>query len=284
MSLLKSARRRVKNALLWARNSYIHLFQRFGPAELEATLRGLGLERGDVVFVHVAFNEFLGFQGGPGDVIQVLQRVVGDSGTLLMPTLPFGSTAVEYAERHPMTDLVRAPSAMGFVTEIFRRMPGVVRSPHPTHPVAAWGVQAASLTRDHHLSETPCGKNSPYLGLLDVAGKILFLGADISSMTFYHGVEEVLEPRMPFSPFTKTWYDLQTRDAQGAIRSTRTRLFDPDVSRRRDMNLLMPELKEHWKESRVGRLRVRLVRASDALAACERMAAKGQFVYRQPGP
>src|SRR5262249_12540176 len=162
---------------------------------------------GDVVFAHVAFNQFLGFEGGPGDVIQVLQRVVGDSGTVLMPTLPFGGTAVEYAERHPMTDLVRTPSAMGFVTEIFRRMPGVIRSAHPTHPVAAWGAKAAELTCDHHLAETPCGKQSPYLRLLDVEGKILFLGAEIAAMTFYHGVEEILEPRMPFSPFTRAWYE-----------------------------------------------------------------------------
>jgi aminoglycoside 3-N-acetyltransferase len=171
---------------------------------------------------------------------------------------------------------------MGFVTEIFRRMPGVIRSAHPTHSVAACGARAEELTRDHHLAETPCGKMSPYLRLLDVHGKILFLGADVSTMTFYHGVEEILEPRMPYSPFTKTWYELQTRDSTGTVRTTRTRLLDPEVSRRRDMNLLLPELRRAgvWREGRVGRLRVRLVSAGDVLDACERMAAQGRFVYR----
>jgi aminoglycoside 3-N-acetyltransferase len=280
--LVRALKQRLKSWLRWGRNGYIRAFLSFDNDALSALLGRLGLEAGDVVLAHVAFNQFFGFQGGPGDVIQVLQRALGPSGTLLMPTLPFRETAVEYAERQPLTDLVRTPSAMGFVTEIFRRLPGVIRSCHPTHSVAAWGVRAAELTGDHHLAETPCGKNSPFLRLLDVGGKILFLGADISNMTFYHGVEEILEPRLPVSPFTKTWYELRTRDGEGTVRTTRTRLFDPEVSRRRDMNLLLPELRRAgvWREGKAGGLHAWLVRASDALAACESMALQGRFVYR----
>src|SRR5205085_1711194 len=141
-SLARALKRHAKGWLKWARNRYIETFLRFDNDGLLSLLRKLGVSEGDVVLAHVAFNEFLGFQGGPGDVIAVLQKAVGESGTLLMPTLPFPNTAVEYAERNPLTDLARVPSAMGLVTEIFRRTPGVVRSAHPTHPVAACGARA----------------------------------------------------------------------------------------------------------------------------------------------
>lgn len=280
---IRALKRFARNWLTRLRNRYVNRFMAFDNERLEALLRRLGLTEGDTVFAHVAYNRFLGFQGGPGDVIEVLQKIVGPSGTILMPTLPFRRTAVEYAENNPLTDLGRAPSAMGFVTEIFRRMPGVVRSAHPTHPVAAWGARARELTQDHHQSETPCGKHSPFLRLPEVRGKILFLGAGINTMTFYHGVEEVIEPHMPTSPFTTSWYELQTRDSEGVVRTTRTRLFDPAMSKRRDMRLLLPELRRSrvWFEGRLGQLSVSLVGAAETLNVCEQMAARGEFVYRQ---
>jgi aminoglycoside 3-N-acetyltransferase len=283
LGLARAVKGRAKAGLKWARDRYIALFHRFDNADLTALLRRLGLRANDVVLAHIAFNEFLGFQGGPGDVIHVLQSVVGEGGTVLMPTMPFSGTALEYAQRCTLTDLARAPSGMGLVTEIFRRMPGVVRSVHPTHPVAAWGARAAELTRDHHLAETPCGKNSPFLRLLEVEGKVLLLGAGIQTMTLYHGIEEILEPQMPFSPFTEARFELRARDPRGVVWVTKTRLFDPEVSARRDVSILVPELRRRgaWHEGKVGRLRAAVVRGSEVLSVCEELAREGRFCYRR---
>src|SRR5881296_538577 len=111
----------------------------FGPAELVATLRALGLRTDDVILVHSSFDAFRAFQGRPSDAIEALRSVVGRRGAVLMPTMPFSGTAVEWARAHPIVDLRRTPSRMGLMSELFRRMPDVVRSIHPTHPAAVWG-------------------------------------------------------------------------------------------------------------------------------------------------
>jgi aminoglycoside 3-N-acetyltransferase len=282
--LRRQGKRQVKRKLTRMRQTSANLLFRFDPAELARVIAHVGVTSGDVVFAHVAFDRFFGFTGGPGDVIRVLQQAVGGTGTLLMPTLPFQGVALDYAARGQITDLKRTPSAMGLVTEIFRRMPGVIRSIHPTHPVAIWGAHADALARDHHLAETPCGKCSPFLRLPEYDGKILFLGASFNTMTFYHGVEEVIAPTMPFSPFTTQIFELQTRDSNGTIWTTRTKLFDRAISLRRNVDKLQPELQKRgqWQQGHAGRLRVILVQAQDVLDACTHMAQHGKYLYKDP--
>ncbi len=281
-SFVKTVKRRFKGWLNERRRRFIHLFRRFSKDEFASVLSRLGIKAGDVLLVHIAYDRFEGFEGTPTDVIKILQNAVSNSGTLLMPTIPFRGSALDYARSKQVTDLVWTPSATGLVTEVFRRMPDVKRSIHPTHPVAAWGIKTAELTRDHHLAETPCGKNSPFLKLLDVGGKMLFLGTGIGPMTFFHGVEEILEPQMPVSPFTAERFELETRDAEGNVWSTNTRLFDPRMSRRRDMHVLEPALRRngYWKEGRVGGLNVILLESRQVLETCQQMAEHGRFCYR----
>jgi aminoglycoside 3-N-acetyltransferase len=275
-------KRYVKGKYVWARANYVRWRYCFDPDQLGAALARVGLHPGDTVLVHVSYDRFLGFTGGPATVIEILQRLLKPQGTLLMPTLPFSGSALEYVNKRIITDLKRTPSAMGLVTELFRRMPGVLRSCHPTHPVAAWGAGADRLTRNHHECATPCGAGSPYLRLLEVDGKILFLGADISAMTFFHGIEEVIESKMPVSPFTRDWFDLETRGHAGVMYMTRTRLYDPSLSARRDVSLLLPELIRNsaWRTERLGLLDIALTKATDVLRACEQMAEQGLFCYR----
>ena len=129
-----------------------------------------------------------------------------------MPTLPFSGSAVEYVRTNAVLDIKRTASRMGFMTEIFRRLPGVSRSLHPTHPVAGWGAKAARLLESHRSAETPCGAGSPFEKLVEVDGKVVLLGVSIRTMTFYHYLEEDLESRMPFSPFTTETFTVSVRD------------------------------------------------------------------------
>src|SRR2546426_3666300 len=111
--------------------------------------------------VHSSFDAFQGFRGSPADVIAALEAVVAPEGALIMPTLPFTGSAVEYASQDPIFDAESTPSQMGLITEAFRRSPGVLRSWHPTHSVAIWGKRAEELVSDRseeHTSElqSPC--------------------------------------------------------------------------------------------------------------------------------
>jgi aminoglycoside 3-N-acetyltransferase len=277
----KTIKADIKKLLKVFAQLYARTFRSFSPNDLFQCLRHLGIAYGDTVIAHSSFDAFAGFAGKPSDVIAMLQGAIGPEGTLLMPTLPFSGTAVEYVRNGPVFDVRRTPSRMGLITELFRRSPGVLRSVHPTHPVAVWGANSASTIAGHHEAKTPCGKGTPYLGLLERHGKILLLGVDIGSMTFYHGVEEILEARLPASPFTQRVFHLTSKRADGVLLQTETRLFEPAISRRRNLYKLVPELKRRgaWRMQRVGGLSVILLDAEDVMAAVSSMADRGIFCY-----
>jgi aminoglycoside 3-N-acetyltransferase len=276
-----SVKRRLRGQWKSLRLAVVRRGCAFSAADLLQAFRKLGIEPGDTLLVHSSLNQFEGFRGKPTEILILLQNAVGSSGTLLLPTLPYTGSAVEYATKSGVFDVVRTPSKMGLLTELFRRTSGVIRSVHPTHAVAIWGASAAEFATGHAKAKTPCGAGTPYARLLDCHGKILFLGCDIESMTFFHTVEEMLEPRMPFSPFTKEEYILQCRDAEGRIWETRTRLFEPAYSRRRNLGKLIPVLKQQgaWNQKRIGTLHLLLLETQEVVKACETLASRGTYCY-----
>ena len=264
------------------RRAWIERFHAFSEDELLAALRRLGVVPGDVLLVHASYARFAGFRGTVGGAIRTLQGAVTENGALLMPTLPFSGTAVEFVARNPVTDLRRAPSHMGLLSDLFRRWPNVTRSIHPTHPVAGWGNRAAALLSEHAMATTPCGVHSPYHKLLEAGGKILLAGVSIDALTFYHCIEELLEPQLPVRPFTERIYELQVRDVQGALHPIRTRLYDPIVSARRFGDPMIEPLKRrgYWRQARVGRLPLVLLNAREVLETVTEMARAGVYCYR----
>jgi aminoglycoside 3-N-acetyltransferase len=276
----------VKTALKsWSRQTRSALIRRFfafDTAQLVDALRRLGIRSSDTVMAHTSYASFEGFKGTLSEAVRALQEAVAE-GNLMMPTLPFEGSALAYVRSGQITDIGRTPSKMGLLTEAFRRSPGVLRSIHSTHPIAVWGKRAAELTADHYRTLTPCGKNSPFHRLLEAEGKILLAGVDIRSMTFFHYVEEVLEPEMPFSPFTSEWFDLSTKGPDGQIYRTRTRLYDPAISSRRNLRLMIQPLQRAgvWREGRVGRLNLLVLSAAEVLATLQAMSKVGKYCYAE---
>jgi len=216
------------------------VFRAFTPADLKSALLELGVAPGDVVMVHSAFDSFLGFQGGPVDAIRTLQEVVGARGTLMMPTIPFRGTAVEYALGDPVFDARQTVSRMGLITEVFRRSPGVLRSSHPTHSVAVWGNRADAIIAGHEHAETPCGRRTPYARLLEYDGRILLAGVPANTMTFCYFVAEELEPRLELPVLTRETYPMRWRGSDGSVQVTNVRLFSLHLEH--DLNPLVREL------------------------------------------
>src|ERR1700737_1444538 len=107
MSNLGILKARIKKHLKNLRQSDSRTFHSFTPNDLQRSLRRLGIESGDIVIVHSSFDAFEGFTGKPSDVISALKEAIGSKGTLLMPTLPFTGTAVEYVKEHPIFDVRR---------------------------------------------------------------------------------------------------------------------------------------------------------------------------------
>ena len=246
-----------------------------------ANLGHLGIRVGDCVLVHSSYDAFGGFTGKPSDVISVLQRAIGSSGSLMMPTMPFTGTAVDYARSKPVFHVRHTASRMGLLSEVFRRSRDVIRSVHPTHSVAVWGANADALVDRHHFCSTPCGNGSPYARLLERQGKILLMGTDVGVLTFYHTVEERLDGTLPVSPFTREVFTLLSRDYSDNVVVTHTRLFEPATSRRRNLYKLGAGLRERgmWRERRIGELRLIALNAEDVLVTAEAMADKGTYCY-----
>ena len=272
---------RIKKHLKEARRRFYGVFRSFSAADLRQTLVGLGVARGDAVLVHSSFDAFEGFQGKPTDVLTELQQLVGRSGLLLMPTMTFSGTAVDYARANPVVDLARVPSRMGLLTEMFRRSPGVVRSVHPTHPVAIWGDDANLVAKDHYLAVTPCGAGSPFDALRKRQGKIVLLGTDIGVLTYYHLLEELLEPELPLGAFTEEVFSLRCKLRDGTEVKSQGRLFEPAVSRRRNLHKMVPGLQKSgaWHEARVGGLKVVVLAATDVEREVRSMCVRGVYCY-----
>jgi aminoglycoside 3-N-acetyltransferase len=267
----------VKRRLKRLVRAYHRMFFAFTPADLKRAVQQLGLVPGDVVMVHSAFDRFVGFRGGPVDVIRALQQAVGPGGTLLMPTIPFLGTAVDYARGDPVFDARHTVSRMGLITELFRRAPGVVRSLHPTHSVAAWGGRAEAIIAGHEQAGTPCGPTTPYGRLLEYDGKILLAGAPANAMTFCYFVAEELEPQLALPVLTREAYPLRWKDEEGTVRVSNVRLFSPLLDH--DLTPLVAELKRRraWRERRVGRVPLVLLRARDVYDAAVALADRDLF-------
>ena len=283
MQILNTIKKYIKGKIKSIRLRYIRWRYTFSPDQLQAFLTNLGIKSGDVIMVHSSTKGFEAFDGKITDIIYVLKKIVGKDGTLLMPTMPFTGTAIEYAQSGKIFDVKKTPSRMGMISELFRRMPEVRRSAHPTHAVAAWGSLAEELLSEHHNCTTPCGRRSPYGRLLDVNGKILLLGTGIGVLTFFHAVEEILEEHIPISPFTEEKFVMQSKTESDKLVKIETRLFNPGVSKRRNLDVLIPELKSkgYWRESRLGTLKVVLLNANDILDVITEMSKNGKYCYEQ---
>lgn len=125
-------------------------------------------------------------------MIEGIEAAIGPEGTLVMPTLCQKDWLNTYKTWH-----MDKPSDVGYLTEYFRKLPGVLRSDHPTHSAAARGKYAYELTFEHaargpHLcpfGETAFCDSSPWMKMYDMGTKTVFIGIDTRSNTIKHTVE-----------------------------------------------------------------------------------------------
>lgn len=150
------------------------------------SLKLMDIRPGDILLVHSALTSIGNVVGGADSVVDALLDAVGEDGTIVMSTLtgwfqPF--------------DAATSPSAVGAISEVFRRRPGVLRSLHPVHSVAAYGKHAAQIVAGHENCPTGCGEGTPYLKLKELGAKAMLLGVDMDRNTIMHSLEELIDAR-----------------------------------------------------------------------------------------
>ncbi|MBO4511572.1 MAG: AAC(3) family N-acetyltransferase [Victivallales bacterium] len=156
---------------------------------LKEDLRQMGVTQEDTLLIHSSFKSIGNVEGGPDAVLDMLMDYFKENGLLVFPTLSYS----EVNDEHPRFYVNETRSVLGILSDTFRKRPGVIRSLHPTHSVAAYGKDAASFTSGHENSTTPGGIGSPWWKLQERNAKILFIGNGIEHDTFCHAVDEWLE-------------------------------------------------------------------------------------------
>ncbi len=158
---------------------------------LISDLKRLGLQRGQNVMVHSSLSAIGHVEGGADGVVDALLSVVGRRGTLVMPSFNHG-WAYPY---NPRT----SPTTNGAIPDAFWRRPGIERSNHPSHAVAAYGPIARELVAGHAEAGIWTDED-PIARLIRADGYVLSLGVTHTSSTAYH-VGEMSVPCSCIDPF-----------------------------------------------------------------------------------
>jgi aminoglycoside 3-N-acetyltransferase len=177
--------------------------------QFASALTEVGISPGATVMIHSSMDVIHSSVPtiNPIKLIQMLQHLLTEEGTLLMPTFPFEGLQINYLSKCDTFYPRRTPSQVGLMSEVFRRMPSVTRSLHPTHSVAGWGKHATDLLSTHH-EGTAFGENSPFFKLQNFGGIVVGLGVRLNrGFTILHVAEE-LHPKAREFAFEKVPYKM----------------------------------------------------------------------------
>lgn len=104
----------------------------------------------DTLLVHSSMKAIGPVEGGADAVLDAFSEYLAE-GLLVLPTHTWAQINAEYN----IFDVENEPSCVGLLTNLFRKRPGVVRSWHPTHSVAALGRDAREFASGEEQFDTP---------------------------------------------------------------------------------------------------------------------------------
>ncbi|MGD0054970.1 MAG: AAC(3) family N-acetyltransferase [Acidimicrobiales bacterium] len=180
--------------------------ERAGPftaASLARDLGELGLTNGSTVLVHSSLSALGYVVGGARSVVMALLEVLGEGGTLVVPTHSSELSDPRHwhhpaipeswwptvRESMPAYDAqLTLTRQMGSVPEVARRLPGARRSAHPRVSFCAVGANADFIIDDHRL-ENGFDEHSPLARLYDLGAQVLLLGVGHANNTSLHLAE-----------------------------------------------------------------------------------------------
>jgi aminoglycoside 3-N-acetyltransferase len=170
-------------------------------------IRKLNLKENCDVLVHSSYDALIYWNLSPKQIIKIILEVIGDGGTLIMPS--FSSTnSKEFIDSNRPFDVLKTPTQMGLINEVFRKMPSVIRSFDPLKSFAAFGPKASYYTNTHHLSKYSYDKESPLFKLSENNGIIIGLGVPVHNLTIVHTIENIMDNKFPIEVYDNNYYDL----------------------------------------------------------------------------
>jgi aminoglycoside 3-N-acetyltransferase len=175
--------------------------------QLKTQLKAIGVEEGMDLMMHSSFKSVGPVEGGADTIIDALLEVLGPDGTLMMSTVSGNVNPTQ-----PVFHVDHTPSTVGYISNVFRKRKGAVRSMHPVHSIVAMGPKARFYTDGHLEANTPWSPDSPYGKIMRNGAKILFFGVDFKCNTCLHALE--IEARVPglHTEKTSTLYIYDSND------------------------------------------------------------------------
>jgi len=150
-----------------------------------AQLASLSVDPQGTLMVHLSCKA-IGEVEGRGDAVLNALMEYMQNGLLVLPSHTWSNVNTN----NPVMDVLHTPTCVGILTELFRKQPGVLRSLHPTHSLAAVGADAETFLDGEEHIQTPCGKGGAYYRLWERNAQILLIGVNFTRNTFIHGMEE----------------------------------------------------------------------------------------------
>lgn len=229
------------------KNNAIAQYGTFNDEELISVLCKAGLHNGCILFVHCSFNDLYTFSGSPLNVLSALRKIVGTSGTLLMPTY----TTNTFVKPPRLFDVTKEPTYTGLVNELFRRSPGIIRSLHPRHSICGEGPHANDLLLGHERCIHADGFDSPFDRLRQYDNAyILTLGLPPGFLSILHWIEDIDPTLLPFPIHERKPVSCQVRDKDGRIHLVQDWRIMSHFSRRNDFlkisQMLSPSSMRYW--------------------------------------
>jgi aminoglycoside 3-N-acetyltransferase len=275
-SLLSERQKRlVKRRLNAAKTRFASLFRRFDGEDLKFALWQMGVAETDTLMVHANFRHDSGFQGSPADLVSAFVELVGKHGNFMMVSIPFRGYAYDYLAQGKPFHVKRTVSMMGLVSEVFRRQPGVIRSRHPTHPVLAYGKDAASIAAGHENAVFPTGEGTPFERLCQLDGRVLLFDVGFGALTLFHHVEHLLRHKLSLPLYDERLFAMKLIDEQDREHTVQTYAFAKGVIRHQ--RKLEMELRRRGvlRTRKLGNSTLMLVNARDVVDTMSEMIDSG---------
>lgn len=244
-------------------------------------LKQSGVKPGHPVIVHSAYSNLYNYTGTADELIDKLIEYLGPDGTLCMPAFP-------YDKRNPnnVFDVVNSKSAAGYLTEVFRKRPGVVRSLNQLHSVCALGKDAEKIVGSHHKSKICFDDNSPFYIIGELDGYIVNLGmpkwyvgtgAHVCEALLYDKVDyfkNKFSRKVTFTYFDNNGntikHDMLTGSIKPYVRKKSTKLFDSYFD------------KSNYRRTRISNMWVTCYDMKYLISKLTELALQGKTIYRYP--
>jgi len=219
--------------------------------------------------------------------VAALQQAVGPDGLLVMPTMTYhDESSAAFLARGAAMDARRSPSRMGLLSEVFRRARGVERSLSPTHPLAAWGRDAAGFVAGHEATTASFGPNSPFARLVTRDARILLVDAPFSTITFTHFLEDRIRHSLAVPFYEAAPVPGQVVDSGGNRLTVPTLVITEAANAARRESRLVAALEGAGaiRRARIGNTSLAAIDARVMVDAVDRMIAAGDSFFAPGAP